>query len=169
MCKVDGCEQSHSSRGLCSQHYIQLVDVKAARKKSAQKYQQTVKGKEASRRKAKKWRNANPAKHLYWLAKSRADEKGLPFTIAVTDIIIPTVCPVLGIPLKRGEGKVLPNSPSIDRVIPALGYVPENIRVISRRANELKNNMTVEQAEMLLDWMRKETNQVKEQLHGIPI
>lgn len=51
--------------------------------------------------------------------------------------MIPETCPVLGIPLTIG-GKRSPSSPSLDRIDPALGYVPGNIRVISDRANRLK-------------------------------
>ena len=52
------------------------------------------------------------------------------------------MCPVLGIPLVIGEGACSDNSPSIDRIIPELGYVKGNIKVISRRANRIKNDAT---------------------------
>lgn len=34
------------------------------------------------------------------------------------------------------------NAPSLDRIRPALGYVPGNVRVISYKANRLRNNGT---------------------------
>lgn len=52
---------------------------------------------------------------------------------------MPTVCPVLGIPLLLSDART-PNSPSLDRILPRVGYVPGNIRVISDRANRLKGD-----------------------------
>ena len=80
-------------------------------------------------------------------ARARAREAGVPFTIGVEDIIIPTHCPILGIPLfsttgKRGGGD---NSPSLDRIEPARGYVPGNVIVISNRANRLKSDASVKE------------------------
>lgn len=67
----------------------------------------------------------------------------MPFNLTVADIgEIPAVCPVLGIPLSPGEGKQTGASPSLDKVIPHLGYVPGNVVIISNRANTLKNNAT---------------------------
>lgn len=74
--------------------------------------------------------------------RSRCKERGLPFNITPDDIQIPAVCPALGIPLVLGMTPRVSGSPSIDRVIPALGYVRGNVQIISWRANHLKNNCT---------------------------
>jgi hypothetical protein len=89
-------------------------------------------------------------------ARSRAKRKGLPFTIALGDIVIPTVCPVLGIPLsvhtgKRGAGDT---SPSLDAIVPTLGYVAGNVQVISKLANAMKNKATMVQLEQIGLWAR---------------
>jgi hypothetical protein len=77
---------------------------------------------------------------------------GIPFTITVDDVPVPDKCPVLGIDMKRGaDGQ---NSPSIDRKIGALGYVPGNVCVISARANRIKNDATLAELEALVSWMR---------------
>lgn len=68
---------------------------------------------------------------------------GLPFSIEVGSLLIPSLCPVLGIPLIVG-GKRSPNSPSLDRIEPSRGYVPGNVRIISDRANRLKSNRPLE-------------------------
>lgn len=78
-----------------------------------------------------------PTQPLVERARQRASTRGLNFSITRDDVVIPVSCPVLGIPLTIG-GKRSPNSPSLDRIDPALGYVPGNIRVISDRANRLK-------------------------------
>lgn len=78
-------------------------------------------------------------------AKRRAKVQGVAFDIEPSDIRIPRTCPVLGIPLKRSRGQPTDNSPSLDRIEPALGYVRSNIAVISYRANRIKNDSTPEE------------------------
>ena len=99
----------------------------------------------------KQWRRANPASFLLSKAKNRAKEQGIPFLLTKADIVIPNNCPVLGIPLQPSEGRAA-GSPSLDRVIPELGYVPGNVVVISRRANELKRDATVDELVKLAEF-----------------
>jgi hypothetical protein len=74
-------------------------------------------------------------------ARRRASERNLPFSITTADIKIPEFCPVLGIKLEIGTGyKGNPASPSLDRIIPEIGYTPENVQVISVRANSMKRD-----------------------------
>ena len=78
-------------------------------------------------------------------SKSRARRKGFEHTIELEDIIIPTHCPLLGIPLFKGDDKVCPNSPSLDRIDSNLGYVKGNVWVISYKANTIKSNASIEE------------------------
>jgi hypothetical protein len=80
-------------------------------------------------------------------ARVRARAAGVPFTIVASDVIIPTNCPILGIPLFQALGRKggADNSPSLDRVEPERGYVPGNILVISNRANRLKSDASIEE------------------------
>jgi len=89
-------------------------------------------------------------------AKQRAKAAGVPFTISAKDIIIPTHCPVLGIPLTRRLGRKggCDASPSLDRIVPQLGYVPGNIVVVSRRANRIKSDASIEELEQVADFYR---------------
>ena len=87
----------------------------------------------------------NLARFLCVRAKARAAEKGIPFEITPADLTVPAICPVLGIEMTFGGDRE--TSPTIDRVIPALGYVPGNVRVISYRANRIKTDATL--AELL--------------------
>ena len=85
---------------------------------------------------------------LYQSAHARAKKKGLPCSIQVTDIPeIPSHCPILGFPLVRsvGVGSQSFDSPTLDRIKPALGYVPGNIQIISQRANVIKNDASAEE------------------------
>jgi hypothetical protein len=53
--------------------------------------------------------------------------------------------------------KAAPNSPTIDRIDPRLGYVPGNVHVVSHRANRIKNNATLEEFEKIcLNWKKLE-------------
>ena len=88
--------------------------------------------------------------------RRRARKLGIAFDLVPTDVFLPEYCPVLGLKLCTAEGGVSQsaNSPTIDRIIPELGYVRGNIVVISWEANRLKNNGTVEQLERVLAWMK---------------
>jgi hypothetical protein len=93
---------------------------------------------------------------LFHTAKSRAKLKNREFTITLKNIKIPDVCPILGIKLQRDLIETrADNRPSIDRIDSTKGYTPENIQVISLRANILKNNMTLEEAEKLITYFRR--------------
>jgi len=91
-------------------------------------------------------------------AKRRAKLQGMPFNLDLSDIIIPDVCPVLGIPLSR-DNKKRPanNSPSIDKFLPSLGYVKGNIQIISYRANWIKQDSSLVELEALVQWMKGNT------------
>lgn len=91
-----------------------------------------------------------PSQPLFERARKRARNRGLEFTIMRDHIVIPETCPVLGIALTIG-GKRSPSSPSLDRVDPAAGYVPGNIRVISDRANRLKGARSLEKLQELAE------------------
>lgn len=87
-------------------------------------------------------------------ARYRARIKGLPFNIDKSDVVIPDVCPVLGIPLFTSHGKHTDNSPSLDRVVPSLGYVKGNVVVISNLANTIKTNATWDQIALVALWLK---------------
>lgn len=91
----------------------------------------------------------NPANRLVVSAKKRAAKNGLPFSLSIKDILIPDLCPLLGIPLIVGTGRVNANSPTLDRIDNSKGYVPENVWVISYKANTIKSNATIAEIEML--------------------
>jgi len=85
-------------------------------------------------------------------ARFRAEEKDIPFEITVADLFWPVVCPVTNLVLDyelnasvgsgRGAHRPRSNAPSLDRIIPSKGYVVGNVRVISWKANLLKNDCT---------------------------
>ena len=102
---------------------------------------------------------------LWYSAKERADTKGLPFDIELSDINIPSVCPVLGIPINTDNKDIRSdNSPSLDKFYPSKGYVKGNIQVISWRANRIKNDGTPEEWLRIAEWCQRED--VRRKLEG---
>jgi hypothetical protein len=100
-------------------------------------------------------------------AKGRAKRAGVPFSLTPEDVVIPDLCPVLGIPIKQGKGGHSANSPTLDKIIPALGYVPGNVAVISHRANALKNNASIHELRALVRYIEKHTQNPRRNTHWL--
>ena len=96
------------------------------------------------------WKEIEYVKKMYQRAKSRAKRKNREFTIKLEDLSIPEKCPIFGVPLIENT----PYAPSIDRIDSNKGYIPDNIQIISQRANLLKNNATVKELEMVVDFLK---------------
>lgn len=103
-----------------------------------------------------KRRKEKPEKFMVTAARKRAKDAGLPFDIEESDVVVPSFCPVLGIPIQVSTGKTQDSSPSIDRIIPSLGYVKGNVTVISWRANRIKGDATPEELEKVLDYAKNQ-------------
>ncbi len=92
-------------------------------------------------------------------SKSRAKRKGFEHNIKLDDISIPDNCPLLGIPLIKGQDSVQENSPTLDRIDSFKGYIKGNVWVISYKANTIKSNATPEEllriATRLADFIAK--------------
>jgi hypothetical protein len=74
--------------------------------------------------------------------------------LTIKDIVIPEVCPVLGIELSAGNETHQDFSPSVDRIDSTKGYTKDNIWIISQRANRIKNNATLEEIGMLYEALK---------------
>jgi len=85
-------------------------------------------------------------------SRQRAKRDGLEHTLTKEDIVIPEYCPVLGIKLSQEARNRKHSGPSIDRVDNARGYTPDNIVVVSCRANLLKRDATVSELRRLADF-----------------
>jgi hypothetical protein len=105
------------------------------------------------------YRARNPARYLLNHARNRAKKLGVPFALTEQDIVIPEFCPVLGLRFEWGVGKRASQnrtSPSLDRIVPELGYVRGNVRIISNRANHIKNNGTGSELTAIARYVRIE-------------
>ena len=81
----------------------------------------------------------------------------------VESCVVPDVCPILGIELNYdGSGKEGysrdDSSPSIDKIVPSLGYTEGNIHIISWRANRIKNDGTWEELIAIGEYIRDLTS-----------
>lgn len=89
--------------------------------------------------------------------KSRSIKSGVVFDVDVDDVIavFPAdgVCPALGIDLVLGKSDQDRN-PSLDRLVSSVGYVRSNIAVISRKANRIKNDGSLEEIVSTLSWLK---------------
>lgn len=104
----------------------------------------------SNRKQAEVLRVNAPEKLLFYAAKQRAKSGGLDFDITVADVVIPEFCPVFGTKFVRGDNKL---AASLDRIDPARGYVKGNVQVISRLANTMKNDATLEQQVAFASWV----------------
>lgn len=100
----------------------------------------------------KRYYDAHPEMFLLTSARARAKANKLPFNLCIEDVRIPEFCPVFGIRLVRGDRIA---APSLDRFVPLRGYIRGNVSVISRRANELKNDASVFELCALAAWIRR--------------
>ncbi len=96
------------------------------------------------------------AKHVLKNASARATKVGVPFSLTTDYLlgIIPDVCPVFGTPFVFvGNGRTCPESASLDRLVPAKGYVEGNVVVISHFANTIKQNACAKEVAKVAEWM----------------
>lgn len=88
-------------------------------------------------------------------AKARSKKYAIPFNLTIDDFEIPEYCPILKIKLELGDKRGGSfNSPSLDRLIPLLGYTKGNVVVISRRANLVKSDAQLHELESIVSFMK---------------
>lgn len=93
-------------------------------------------------------RQTKPERYLWGRAQARALARGIEFTILPEDIKIPEVCPILKVPFQYGTRYAA----SLDRVDSSKGYVKNNIQVVSRKANVMKQDATKEELKEFARW-----------------
>jgi predicted nucleic acid-binding Zn-ribbon protein len=96
-----------------------------------------------------------PEWKMHQRAKQRCKKTGKEFDLEVSDIVIPNVCPILGIKLNMNSGRsgAYRNSPSLDRIDNSRGYTKDNIQVISQLANAMKCHASNEELHAFAKWV----------------
>lgn len=138
------------------EHYNKNIEL--MREKDRFRYYNDVKYRQGILDRNKEFRRNRTNEYILASARKRANKKGLDFDITLDDVVIPEVCPVLGIPIFVSEGYNRDNSPSLDRIDNTKGYVKGNVRVISWRANSLKRDASIEEMEKIIEYMKREVS-----------
>lgn len=91
-------------------------------------------------------RARSQVKYILRNVRKRAKKSGREFNLELSDIVVPDVCPIFGVPFVYGATiDDCDFAPSIDRIDSSKGYVKGNIQVMSRLANCMKWTSTPEQ------------------------
>jgi hypothetical protein len=98
----------------------------------------------------------NIVRYLIRIAKARAKELNVECTITPGDVVLVTRCPITLRPMNKHRGQFDRDSYTLDRVDSELGYVPGNVRVISWGANNAKRDLSLDEVERLLAYMKGE-------------
>ena len=86
-------------------------------------------------------------------ARKRAKKYGYPFDIVIEDLMpFPTHCEIFDIELTYGENNKHSGA-SLDKVIPSLGYVKGNVKIISSRANNMKGDSTLDDLKNMIQYI----------------
>ena len=144
------CEKDISDKSLNVKYCSNICGNKARNKKWRDNNKDAIKKKNFRD-------NSNTIARILIRAKSRAKLSGIPFNLELSDLELPEYCPVLGIKLNPHQGKkgYFPDSPSLDKIYPNKGYTKGNVRIISQRANLLKNDATIEELQLVIDDLKK--------------
>lgn len=136
---------------------VGLLNMNRRRRDAENKRRPDVRAKGDAHRKARRSYNdlsilRERQRAMYNMAKKRAREAGVPFTITHEDIWIPEKCPVFGVAFAPFACGLAWNSPSMDRIVPELGYTPDNIVIVSHLANRCKSDASPDELRRIADF-----------------
>ena len=109
-------------------------------------------------------KSSAPEAKMLRRAKERAKKFNMEFNLELNDISIPPNCPVLGFQLvvSKGRSGGAYNSPALDRMDNAKGYIKGNVMVISHLANQMKASANKNQLVKFANWVLSTTDQENE-------
>jgi len=94
----------------------------------------------------KQRKHIDPVSHILFRCRNSASVRKIEFNLEKSDIIIPEYCPLLGLKLQYDADYW--NTPSIDRIDSSKGYVKGNIWIISRKANTMKQDVSIDKLKL---------------------
>jgi t-SNARE complex subunit (syntaxin) len=144
------CKECNQSLNLNKFSLIEKWDANSGTKNTCKKCSIKIRQTEKLNR---DWK-VDAARLLYKNIKSRCKRMGREFSIELEDITIPEKCPVFGFELKRENRETWMCAPSVDRIDSSKGYIKGNVTVVSRRANILKRDATLEELEQLFNYYK---------------
>lgn len=99
-------------------------------------------------------------KKLLSCVKSRVKKENIPFDLdhGWINQNLPKICPIFKTEIILGNNlENRNNSPSIDKIVPNIGYIKSNCRIISYKANLLKSDGTAEEHEKIANYIKNNT------------
>jgi hypothetical protein len=100
-------------------------------------------------------------------AIKKSKELALECNLTIDDIVVPEICPLLGIKISSNSNlKTRDNSPSIDRINPKRGYIKGNVWIVSYRANRIKNDATIQELYLITKNLHRKITQSQEVVKG---
>jgi hypothetical protein len=138
----------HTKSGKTSQCKKCMSDYRKSKRKKNRDYQRNRRATNndlVCEQRRNSWRRLDPRKRILQQSRSRAKRKGIDFNLELEDIIIPNECPLLGLPFIIGTKDNYEQTHSLDRVDPTKGYTKDNVWVVTKKANSMKNSATKEE------------------------
>ena len=126
---------------------------------------------ERSKAIAKSSRTANRAGNMIADAKKRAKQKGLAFDLEdfreqLTTRINSGMCELTGMQLRLSGGPRDWDTPSLDRIVPELGYTISNVRVIAFGLNVMMLTWGLDRAMLIMDALKAKEAERNESFQG---
>ena len=152
----DPDKQREYQREYMKKYYQKNIEVQ--RERSRKYYKEN---KEAHHEICRKHRQERPWINMTIKARGRTN---LPFNI--TSEYIKSIwpednkCPALGIEFKRGVGKSIDSSPTLDRIDNSKGYIKGNVQIVCNLANKIMSSATPEQVIQVGKHFKKVTKEL---------
>ena len=109
-------------------------------------------------------------KLMFNQAKVRSKKRGWDFNLDLDELVAsaPLTCPLLDIELHYGKptGYHNPAAPSLDRFDSSKGYTTDNVWIISRRANLIKNDATIQELSLMCSRLSNQISNFSSKLSG---
>lgn len=87
--------------------------------------------------------------------KAFCKKNNIEFDLTFENVKWEEYCPIFGIKLDYFSSETKDTCASFDRIDPKKGYLASNVRIISYKANTIKNVGTIEEHEQIVNYMKK--------------
>jgi hypothetical protein len=143
------CEKCRINRRKISKR----SDEKNKNKIKSRKAKYYAKNKETIKEKTKNYYTKHTIKQKYNKKKRKSKLSNIEFTLRLQEfevLMTETMCACCHRPFDNNEHSI-----SIDRIKSDVGYVSGNVKAICLRCNTIKNNGTIEDHKMIIEYMKR--------------
>ena len=142
------CRNCQSARRAERKYRNGTIKTKEQQREYMREYR--IKNKDAILARDHQNRIENPLRRLWRQVSSRKENLNISREEFMR-LLVPDVCPALGIPISYELGR--DNFPSVDRINPNKPYEVGNVAIISYRANMLKSVGSAREHELIAKWL----------------